>query len=69
MKDCCCEDGATSFIREGSSTCGVCDDYIDPDGPVVSYQQHERIAHYAEYTYAHKLVQGMDSCVVHIVNQ
>jgi len=36
-KDCCCLDGAASFMRQGTSQCSACADYIDPDGPVVSH--------------------------------
>ena len=36
VRDCCCLDGASSYVKEGSSDCGLCADYIDPDGPPVS---------------------------------
>lgn len=34
-KECCCLDGATTFMRRGTSQCNACADYIDPDGPMV----------------------------------
>lgn len=36
VKECCCLDHATSYVREGSTDCGLCANYIDPDGPPVS---------------------------------
>ena len=36
-KDCCCLDGATAFMRRGTSQCNACDGYVDPDGPMVSH--------------------------------